>query len=198
VTDVELEYRTAVAVEVRHPERIVDVIAVPYDEETEVLHRGRWVRETVAPGAFAGVTGDVTVNRAHDTERPLGRVVRFHPGDVRGLRTEVRISKTTEGDDVLALAEDGLLSASVGFAPLPGGEDWSLDRRSRRITKARLGHIALTGDPAYLGARVLAVRSSELGTPVGPRPSTPILDRILLERRLEAVGLTLDAPPANA
>jgi len=190
---VELEYRKAgTTLGVRHPERIVDLIAVPYDEECEVLHHGQWIRETVAPGAFAGVSGGVTVNRAHDLERPLGRVVKFHPADPRGLRTELRIAKTSEGDDVLELAELELLSASVGFAPLPGGETYTPDRRSRRITRARLGHIAMTGDPAYLGARVLAVRSSS--EPPAQRIATPILDRILLERRLEACGMTLDAP----
>lgn len=193
----ELQYRKAgTTLEVRHPERVIDLIAVPYDEEAVVVIGGRTVRERVAAGAFTGVTGDVVVNRAHDRERPLGRVVKFHPGDPRGLRTELRIVRTTEGDDVLALADDGLLSASIGFAPLPGGERWSVDRSSVTVTRARLGHIALTGDPAYPGARVLAVRSSGLGEGAARVP-TPVLDRILLERRLEAVGMTLDAPPAE-
>ena len=68
---------------------------------------------------------------------------------------------------------------------------------SVRITRARIGHVALTGDPAYPGARVLAVRSSGPGEGAARVP-TPILDRILLERRLEAVGMTLDAPPVDA
>lgn len=196
MSELELEYRTAGAtLDVRHPERVIDIIAVPYDEEVRVVHGGRWIIETVAPGSFAGVDGDVLVNRSHDRERPLGRVVKFHPGDPRGLRTELRIAKTSDGNDILELASEGLLGASVGFAPLPGGEAYSPDRQRRRITKAFLGHVALTGDPAYLGARVLAVRT----TPEAPtsRVSTPILDRILLERRLEAVGMTLDAPAAE-
>jgi len=193
----ELQYRKAGAtLGVRFPERVIDLIAVPYDEEALVVIAGRTVRERVAAGAFAGVTGDVVVNRAHDRERPLGKVVKFHPGDPRGLRTEVRISDTSEGHDILALADDGLLSASIGFAPLPGGEQWSTDRSSLTVTRAVLGHIALTGDPAYPGARVLAVRS---GAGEGAaRVPTPILDRILLERRMEAVGMVLDAPPVEA
>lgn len=191
----ELEFRQATHLEVRHPERIIDMIAAPYNEPTEVfLHRqNRWVTEEFDPQAFTGVTGDVTVNRAHDLERPLGRVVKFHPGDARGLRTELRISKTSEGDDILELANDGLLSASVGFGIHPGGEQWNQDRSARRILKAFLGHIGLTGDPAYTGAKVLAVRSAA-GVIEDPEPvvsRTPNLDRILLERRARAAGMTM-------
>jgi len=185
--ELELEYRKAGKLEVRHPERVIDLIAVPYDEEARVLHAGRWITETVAPGSFSGVNRDVRVNRAHDLERPLGKVINFHPNDPRGLRVEVRVSKTPSGDEVLELAEDDLLGASVGFAPYPGGEQYSHDRTRRRITKAFLGHIAITGDPAYVGARVLAVRSTPPAETT-PRPPTPLLDALLLERRLSALG----------
>jgi HK97 family phage prohead protease len=189
---IDIEYRTASQLEVRHAQRTIDLIAVPYDEPTEVLRRGRWVTESFAPDAFGGVSGDVTVNRAHDLEAPLGRVVAFHPKDPRGLRTELRISRTSAGDDVLELAADGLLSASVGFAPLPGGEDWSPDRRTVRVTRARLAHIGLTGDPAYQGAKVLAVRTAPDDTPA--RVPTPILDRIRLEVLAAKAGVDLSSP----
>lgn len=183
----EIEIRTATQLlEVRHPERIIDLIAVPYDEECRVMHKGRWLVETVAPGAFAGVAGDVKVNRAHDYERPIGRVSHFHPNDPRGLRTELRVVSTPTGDEVLELAAEGLLAASVGFEPLPGGEQYTYDRSRRRIMRARLDHIALTGDPAYLGAKVLAVRAA------GDEPArtaTPNLDRIRLEQLAAGAGM---------
>lgn len=186
----EIEYRTASNVEVRHAQRLIDIIAVPYDEVAEVNIRGRWVSESIAPGAFTGVHGDVTVNRTHDLERPLGRVASFHPQDPRGLRTELKISRTRDGDDVLELAADGLLSPSVGFQVLPGGEEWSMDRRSRRVTKARLVHIGMTGDPAYVGAKVLAVRSSS-DTQVSEKVATPLLDRLRLEMLASQSGFEL-------
>lgn len=191
----ELEYRTTTAVEVRHAERIIDLIAAPYGEAAQVFLRrvGKWVGERFAPTAFVGVAGDVFVNRAHDTERPIGRVVKFHPNDPRGLRTELRISKTSEGNDVLELADDGLLSASVGFTVPDGGEQWNADRTERTIVRARLAHIALTGDPAYTGAKVLAVRSAVGAVEpvdVSPPVATPILDRIRLERMLASSGAT--------
>ena len=194
----ELEYRTASNIEVRHAERIIDMIAAPYGEKAEVFLRRqqKWIIEEFAPGAFTGVTGTPQVNRSHDTERPVGRVVKFHPGDPRGLRTEIRVAKTTEGNDILELADEGLLSASVAFTIPAGGEQWAADRRSRVVTKAAVEHIALTGDPAYVGAQVLAVRSATGDFVPGVledtgRSSTPNLDRILLERRAAAAGLTL-------
>jgi len=186
-----IEYRAAQTLDVHYPERVIELIAVPYDEEADVIVRGRPCKESVAPGAFAGVIGAVSVNRAHDVERPLGKVIKFHPGDPRGLRTELRITpRLAEGDDVLALAADGLLSPSVGFSILPGGEQWSVDRRSRRVTRARLVHIGLTGDPAYTGAKVLDVRTVGRADG-GQRTPTPNLDRIRLELAAERAGMTL-------
>jgi len=187
-----VEYRTAsTTLEVRHSQRIIDLIAVPYDEPTQVLRRGRWVTETVDPEAFAGVHGDVTVNRAHDLEAPLGRVASYHPKDPRGLRAELRISRTRDGDDVLELAADGLLSPSIGFSPLPGGEAWTHDRSAVRVMRAKLVHIALTGDPAYTGAKVLAVRTA---AEAPARVATPNLDRIRLEALAAAAGMDLPSP----
>jgi hypothetical protein len=58
---------------------------------------------------------------------------------------------------------------------LPGGERWTVDRRSR-TTKAWLDHIALTGAPAYESAKVLAVRSAPRGA---SGSATPNLDEVL-------------------
>lgn len=197
-----IEYRTAGDMTVRFPDRIIELVAVPYDEETVVPWRGKWVRETIAPGAFAGVerrANRVKVNLAHDVESVVGRALALHPERPEGLVAELRISRTPRGDDMLELAADGAIDASVGFAPMPGGEQWNGDRSARRITRAYLGHIALTGDPAYDGANVLAVRASapaSVTSPVLPaRVPTPNLDRIMLERAARNAGLTLDESP---
>jgi len=183
----QIEYRKASTLEVRHAQRTIVLIAVPYDEETEVLRGDRVVTESVSREAFAGVHGDVTVNRAHDLEQPLGRVTALHPKDPRGLRAEMRISRTAAGNDMLELADDGLLSASVGFQLL--AEDWTPDKRRVTITRAKLLHIALTGDPAYKGAKVLAVRTAAVPSVV--RTATPNLDRIRLEMMAERAGITM-------
>jgi HK97 family phage prohead protease len=190
----EIEYRTATTIEVRHAQRIIDLIAVPYREKAEVYMRRlkRWIVEEFDPGAFTGVSGEVTVNRAHDPERPLGRVVKFHPGDPRGLRTEIRVARTGEGDEMLELAEERLLFASAGFTVPVGGDRWSDDRRSRTVMRAIIEHIGLTGDPAYKGAQVLDVRTSDEKP---ARVATPNLDRIRLEMLAERGGFDLTSAP---
>jgi HK97 family phage prohead protease len=185
VPELDIQYRTASTVGVDYADRIIELIAVPYNETTDVMRRGRLVAESVDPQAFIGAKGQVTteiitVNRAHDLERPIGKVRDLHPNDLRGLRSELKISKGTGGDEALELANDGLLFASVGFESI--GEQWSTDRSTVKVTKARLVHIALTGNPAYPGAKVLAVRSGD-ETPT-QRVLTPNLDRILLELKL--------------
>jgi hypothetical protein len=194
IDELELEYRSVVAaLEVRYPDRAIELIAAPYNEEARVFlpRQQRWVTETFMPGAFAGVGGRVTVNRSHDVENPLGTVRSFRPNDPRGLVAELRIARTAAGDDALELAAEGLLGASVGFGVLPGGEEYTEGRSRRKITKAQVVHVALTGDPAYTGAQVLAVRSAA-GAAEGvlldagvQRVPTPNLDQLLLELRME-------------
>jgi HK97 family phage prohead protease len=151
-------------------------VVIPYDTEAVVPYDGRMVRESVAPGAFDGIerrANRIRVNRDHRLERTVGRVASFHPSRTEGLVARVRIARTELGDETLALADDDCLDASAGFLPMPGGEQWSEMRRRVRITKAWLGHIAMTPDPAYEDARVLAVRSQAPGA-----SSTPNLDLV--------------------
>jgi HK97 family phage prohead protease len=177
-----IEIRTATAMEVRYPERQIDLVAVPYDEMTEVLYRGRPIRESVTRGAFEGIqmrSHSFKVNRAHDGERPVGWVTKFRPRDERGLVAEIDvIPNVRDGDEALELAAAGLLGASIGFAVL--NEDWSVDRKERRVTKAWLDHIALTGTPAYQGAQVLAVRATDGPASPAARVPTPNLDLVRL------------------
>ena len=53
-----------------------------------------------------------------------------------------------------------MLDCSVGFRVRPGGEQWDAGRSRRQVTRGELDHIALVPDPAYLGAGILAVRST--------------------------------------
>jgi phage head maturation protease len=82
----------------------------------------------------------------------------------------------------LQLAEEDVLDASAAFMPMPGGMEWSRDKKSVKLTKLWLGHIAMTPEPAYETARVLAVRNNVGGEP--GRLETPNLD-IVKAWRLE-------------
>lgn len=184
-----LEFRSARTVDVRFPERIITIVCVPYDEETAVWHKGKWIAESFAPGSFDGVerrANRVKVNREHNILDTIGRAVAFHPSRSEGLVADLKIGRTQLADESLELASEGALDASVAFAPMPGHEHWTENRTKRRFTKAFLGHVALTADPAYEGAQVLAVRSvpGSLDVVEAPRPATPNLDMVLAERAL--------------
>lgn len=185
-----LEMRAAETVDVKPAERLVTILAVPYDTPTPIYRQGEWITETVAPTAFHGVehrTRQVKVNRGHDLERSTGIARKLDPYDKRGLIATLRISPTPLGDETLALCEDGVLDASVGFAPIPpDGEVWTQHRQARRIDRAHLGHIALVPNPAYNVAQVLDVRASAAPAPDAAPPGTPRLDEILA--RLAAMG----------
>jgi HK97 family phage prohead protease len=194
-----IEFRSAATVAVHHPERVIEVLAVPYDVETLVEHRGRTVRETIAAHAFAGA---VTSNRKRLAHRdhdpvtgdkgPIVGIVRRLTDRADGLRAAMKISRGPLGDETLDWAEDGILDASIGFRPNAGGEHWSADRQSRRITNGFLDHIALVPYPAYEGAKVLAVRAA---APPPPPRSTPNLDRIHLAALAAHYGYALTQSP---
>lgn len=159
-----IEYRMAETLDVRFPDRIVEVLAIPYEVETAaVVEGGRQITEVFARGAFDGVerrANRVKVNRDHQREKTVGRAVKLTPAHERGLVADLRISHTPLGDETLELAADGVLDASIAFAPMPGGQEWDERRSRRRVRRAWLGHIALIPDPAYEDAQVLDVRSA--------------------------------------
>jgi HK97 family phage prohead protease len=174
--------------DVRHPERTVELLAVPYNQWADVVVNDRLVKERFAPGAFGNVqnrTDRIAVLAEHDPARRIGRVAKLSPNDPAGLRAELRISRGPEGDQALDDAADGMVDGSVGFGCLPENMTWEGNNR-RTINKAFLDHIALVWAPAYQGAKVLAVRSTrppEAGdVPPVERTATPLLDAILLER----------------
>jgi HK97 family phage prohead protease len=180
-----LMFRTATQLGVSFPDRLIELIVMPYETEALVEHPKRpgiLVRETCSRGAFDGIerrASRIRVNRDHRLERTVGRAVSFHTSRDEGLVAELRIAQTDLGDETLALAADECLDASAGFLPMPGGEHW-LTRTRVRYSKCWLGHIALTPEPAYEAARVLAVRQAPEPVDGAPPPpaATPKLDAV--------------------
>jgi len=179
MSQLEIEFRAATQLGVSFPKRLIELIVMPYETEAQVEHRGRMIREIVSRGAFDGIDANarrVAVNRGHVREHVVGRAVEFFPSREEGLVAELQIAKTDGGDETLALADEGLLDASAGFGVMDGGERWP-ERGLRRLTKLWLDHIAMTPDPAYKTANVLAVRADQ--QPAGrtaPVVATPNLD----------------------
>jgi HK97 family phage prohead protease len=181
----ELWQRTAEVVGVSFPQRTIELIVIPYERETVVPYEGRMCTEIISRGAFDGIerrANRIRVNRDHKLERTVGRAVALHPSRDEGLISVVRIAKTELGDETLTLAEDDCLDASAGFLPMAGGMQW-LTRSAYRINKAWLGHIALTPEPAYEEARVLAVRSAQRNS----SSATPNLDEVRSWRLADTV-----------
>jgi Escherichia/Staphylococcus phage prohead protease len=190
----QIETRAATIAEVSYPKRMIELIVMPYERETTVARAGReWV-EIVSRGAFDGVqrrTGDISVNRGHDLEfGVVGKTLALHPSREEGLIAEVRISRTDLGEETLVLADDGILKASAGFSVLrengssgpvkKQAEVWET-RARRRLNHLWLDHVALTPQPAYREAEVLAVRNASEPAAVEMVDPTPNLDRMRLE-----------------
>lgn len=185
----DLEYRSAELASVDFPTRMVEVIVTPWEQETVVEHKGRIVREVFTRGAYDGVEtrpNRIKVNRDHNRERSVGKVVVLHPSRDEGLVAEIRISRTALGDETLELADDGVLDASAEFAVMTGGETW--EGKLRRITKAFLGGVAFTSEPAYPGANVLSVRATPATV---EETTTPNLDKLEI-LRLRGLYAALD------
>lgn len=192
----DLLVRASEVVGVSFPQRTVELIVIPYETETLVPHptENRMITEVISRGAFDGIerrANRVRVNRDHDLQRTVGRAFAFHTSRNEGLVAEVKISRTPLGDETLQLAEDGVLDASAGFAPIPpDGSRWET-RNRWRILRGFLGHIAMTPDPAYDSARVLAVRhgaNEDVLAASGELQPTPNLDAVrgwLLTDRFE-------------
>jgi phage head maturation protease len=187
-----IEERAARLANVDFGERILTLVAVPYEQPTPVEYRGEVWREVFSRTAFNGF--DPTRHRRipvsavlrapafdHNDGHLVGKVTSVYPERTEGLVLDVRISSTPAGDETLQLAHDDALSPSVGF--VARGGDHVLERRTmtRRINRAFLDHLSMVPTPAYEGARVLGMRDQ--GPPISardlPRLHTPELDDYL-------------------
>lgn len=144
--------------------RTIEIVVIPYESPAAVTWDGRAVRETIARGAFDGIErrpNRIRANRDHKVERTVGRAVAMHPARDEGLVAEIKISQTELGEETLQLAADGCLDASAGFLPYQDGMRWD-GPDEYTVTKAWLGHVAFTPEPAHDGTHVLAIRSAGL------------------------------------
>ncbi len=165
--------------------RLIELIAVPWDQPAEIFWRGDIWTEVFKQGAFDGIetrSDSIRVNREHVKGNTIGKIIEFDPAHTDGLFARVKIVKGPKGDEVLDLADDDMISPSVGYrAQKPS--DVQLDRQahSRTVINAFLDHLGMVEDPAFKGARVLAVRGEPSGSTVddSPLPETPVLDEFL-------------------
>ncbi len=163
-------------VEVRDAaKREIDVRLVPWDHPIDTLGGP----EMFVRGAFTDVAPDGVLLMGLDHEahlgigqdgnlvprrRPVGRSIALADKQ-DGQHATFRVAKTAAGDEVLALAADGIYrGVSMEFKTVPGGTATEMrgGRRMRIHHRAALPGAALTTTPAYgEQAAVLAVRSHE-------------------------------------
>jgi phage head maturation protease len=186
-----VESRAAAVEGVDFPQRMIEVLAVPYEQEALVEYRGEIWRESFERGAFDGIEkrpNRVKAFRDHaagahmrgtSTSGLIGRVVSFAPERPEGLVGHVKIAKTPLGDETLSLADEGILGVSVGFGVR--GSDQVLDRteQRRRIRRAFVDHLAFPDNGAYEDAQVIDVRRERPQAADLPKLDTPRLDEIV-------------------
>lgn len=178
-----IEMREATLGDVNFPQRIIEVVAVPYGQEAVVEYRGEFWKESFERGAFDGIEkrpNRVKANRDHNKERLVGKAVNWWPEREGGLMGAIRIAPTPLGDETLTLADEDMLGVSVGFGVR--GRDQVLNRamQRRQIKRAFLDHLAFVADGAYEGAGVLAVRGQEQVSGADlPKLETPRLDEVV-------------------
>jgi HK97 family phage prohead protease len=180
MTILERSFTTALAVRDGGDGRTLTGRLLPWATEAQVLDRGRLVVETFARGALADVDParvPLTARHPRDAETlPIGRTIELEER-ADAAWGAWHVSETALGDEVLALARDGVpLGLSVGFLEVPGGSRWSADRRRVTRTRAQLDHVAVVRVPAYAGAEVVGVRGAHV--PAGARPLAALARRL--------------------
>jgi HK97 family phage major capsid protein len=204
--------------------REIDVRLVPWNTIIETVHG----QEMFARGAFADTPNDglMLMGMEHEahfgigqdggpkmTRHAVGRSMKVWEAD-DGAYATFKVGRTAAGDDLLALAEDGIVrGVSAEFVLLPDGTN-IVQRGGRRVsvrTRVQATGASLTYRPAYGGrSTVLAVRSEEMETvadtpDVTPEPVAvppPTLDLAPLARSIDdhfaKFGERLDKVEENA
>jgi len=158
-----IQTRSATVSALDAEQRIIELLAVPYGVETRLSPS---LVESFAARAFGNAgkdPGRVKLWHGHSTAG--GSIVgsaALVEDRAEGVFIRARVSHTAAGDDLLTLAQDGVLDeASVEFQPIPA--DMNVTRRGEdtvvRHKRARLLGVALVPHGAYgRGAVVLSVR----------------------------------------
>jgi HK97 family phage prohead protease len=148
---------------------------MPYDVVTRTAGP---VPERFAPAAFASAPASAGKVRlrdgSHARERISVGVAQLLDDRPDGLYGEFRFYNTPEGRAALENVAEGVYAGvSVGFI----AEQETVLDGVRVVTRARLHHVSLAEDPAYVDAQLLALRSADAYASARRRPDMSVLDR---------------------
>ncbi|PDS97528.1 HK97 family phage prohead protease [Rhizobium sp. S9] len=138
---------------------------------------GGYFQEKIAPGAFAtAIKGDIRALVDHDPGRVIGRT---KSGTLRlaedgtGLKVEIDVPNTTDGNDIWELVERGDISGmSFGFRVTKETWDETGDVPVRTIQALELMEVSAVAFPAYEDTTI-GVRSLEEWRSANPAEITP-------------------------
>lgn len=170
-------------------ERLIEGRIIRFGER--IMVRGR--PESFAPGAFATVQPEqVRLLRDHDQSKVVGRAVSLEER-ADGFYGTFKVAKTPAGDELLALAADGMIDAlSPGFIPGEQSQDGT-----HRLVRA-MPEVSAVFMGAYPSSRIMAVRSREEETEVDETTEAPevvetrSVDLSGIETRMDALDAKLD------
>lgn len=147
--------------------RTLSGYAAVFNSDTAI---GDYFVERIAPGAFsATIGGDVRALVDHDWGRIIGRTksgtLRLAE-DARGLKAEIDIPNTSDGNDLWELVERGDISGmSFGFRVTKQSWDETGDTPIRTIEAVELFEVSAVAFPAYddtsIGKRDLEAARAE-------------------------------------
>lgn len=141
--------------------RTIVGLAVPFNRVATVSDDGRTTyKESFERGAFARTIAHradkIRAHAQHKTERlPIGKATHLQETDA-GLESHLRVSDTSDGNDVLALVRDGVMTGlSIGFR----GVQHSMRSGVKVRTEVALSEISVVADPAYADAQIQGIRA---------------------------------------
>ncbi|WP_290055657.1 phage portal protein [Amycolatopsis solani] len=151
--------------------RTITGLAVPWNQ----VARSGWAYWKFQPGSL--IWSDVSrvkMFRDHDYSQAVGVAIKLEV-TAAGLVATLKVARGAAGDEVLSLAEDGVLDGlSIGVF-FDGIDDaWQpdpADESVRLVTRATLREVSITAMPAFDSARVTAVTASQT-SPGAPAPTT--------------------------
>lgn len=159
MTDIKLGFDSPdIEFRVSQEKRTISGLVVPWNQvATDASGMAKWrFREG---SLHAAQVGRVKLNLFHDRTRPIGKALRL-VSTRQGLDATFRIARGEEGDQILSLAEDGVLdgfSIEPHFGDEDGWEADESDRSVRNVKSARLSMVGLVPAPAFDDARATDV-----------------------------------------
>lgn len=130
--------------------------AAVFNQDADI---GGWWIERLDPGAFANTLGgDIRALVDHDTGRIIGRsksgTLRLST-DERGLKVEIDVPNTSDGNDLWELVDRGDVSGmSFGFRVLRQEWDERGETDIRIIKEVELIEVSAVAFPAYDGTEI--------------------------------------------